>query len=625
MREKNRKPIASIKKLPQFTTMNVIDGQAGLISYFSLIFYSLTIDNILNIIILIILATVAINLVFGENGLIQKAQQAKELTEEAAKKEEGITTKVDDYLSGIIISEEGYSEKDKVNVPKLKKGMIPVYYDDSIRGWRKADETNENKEWYNYDTVEKKWANIVTVSNENASLREAEVGTEIPMEAITTFFVWIPRYAYSITSGYKQGEGATGEIEVTFLKGNTNTGTDGVSYPKDYDENTAGENGGELKAGDATPKIVHPGFSQGGKELTGLWVAKFEASGETANGEAVGNSKGTATYSPVKPDSTTYVKILPSKISWRDITVGESQYRSTEMSNNKEAYGWEGVNSHLIKNSEWGAVAYLCYSDYGNIPKTNGAGTNTGSYWCDLYTGAGPKGENDEGNYTNFTEGTNGYNTTLGKLASTTGNEYGIYDMAGGAWEGVATYLDNGNDNLDEYGKSTSNSSIVYFENGEIKSEYADLWEGYKVSEEEKSDSIKVGEKTISQKELWKWENRGIEYNEARKRLTEANFNLMAQYKGIGVNETTTSFSYYAPYGTSGSSWGWYQTVQDTSTNTTREYGRTWNSDRTLIGHASAPFVARGSDCYGNMGVLCTSVIDGSAIYNDGFRPVLVF
>lgn len=49
MREKYRKSIASLNKFPQFTTMNVIDGQAGLISYTSLIFYSLTIDNILNI------------------------------------------------------------------------------------------------------------------------------------------------------------------------------------------------------------------------------------------------------------------------------------------------------------------------------------------------------------------------------------------------------------------------------------------------------------------------------------------------------------------------------------------------------------------------------------------------
>ena len=77
MREKNRKPIASIKKLPQFTTMNVIDGQAGLVNYSSLIFYSLTIDNILNIIVLLILAAVSIATLTGDNGLLNKAQEAK--------------------------------------------------------------------------------------------------------------------------------------------------------------------------------------------------------------------------------------------------------------------------------------------------------------------------------------------------------------------------------------------------------------------------------------------------------------------------------------------------------------------------------------------------------------------
>ena len=52
MRENNRNSIEIEKMLPQFTTMNVIDGQAGLMSYSSLIFYSLTIDNILNITLL---------------------------------------------------------------------------------------------------------------------------------------------------------------------------------------------------------------------------------------------------------------------------------------------------------------------------------------------------------------------------------------------------------------------------------------------------------------------------------------------------------------------------------------------------------------------------------------------
>ena len=88
MRENNRKPIEKcIKKLPQFTTMNVIDGQAGLVIYSSLIFYSLTIDNILNIIVLLILAGVSIAMLTGENGILTQAQNAKNKTEQSGEEE----------------------------------------------------------------------------------------------------------------------------------------------------------------------------------------------------------------------------------------------------------------------------------------------------------------------------------------------------------------------------------------------------------------------------------------------------------------------------------------------------------------------------------------------------------
>ena len=42
---------------------------------------------VITIVILIILATVTLNVVLGEGGLIQRAQQAKELTEQAALEE----------------------------------------------------------------------------------------------------------------------------------------------------------------------------------------------------------------------------------------------------------------------------------------------------------------------------------------------------------------------------------------------------------------------------------------------------------------------------------------------------------------------------------------------------------
>ena len=114
MRRKNRKPIASIKKLPQFTTMNVIDGQAGLENYSRLIFYSLTIDNILNIIVLLILAGVTIATLTGENGILGRATQAKEGTELSDEKE-----KVELSVAGALANENG----DKITRDILNKEL----------------------------------------------------------------------------------------------------------------------------------------------------------------------------------------------------------------------------------------------------------------------------------------------------------------------------------------------------------------------------------------------------------------------------------------------------------------------------------------------------------------------
>ena len=105
--------------------MNVIDGQAGLISYFSLIFYSLTIDNILNIVILIILASVTIGFTFGENGLIGRAEQAAELTEiSTANEQMGL------YLAGIKMEEiqgDGFRLADYLSANIGNDGLEDFY------------------------------------------------------------------------------------------------------------------------------------------------------------------------------------------------------------------------------------------------------------------------------------------------------------------------------------------------------------------------------------------------------------------------------------------------------------------------------------------------------------------
>ena len=94
-------------------------------------------------------------------------------------------------------------------------------------------------------------------------------------------------------------------------------------------------------------------------------------------------------------------------------------------------------DSHIIKNTEWGAVAYLAQSKYGRN------GTEISRSEClGYYTGTGSAiGENKIYNgelYSwNNIKDEQKYNGKIGKLASTTGNIYGIYDMSGGAYEYV--------------------------------------------------------------------------------------------------------------------------------------------------------------------------------------------
>ena len=565
---------------------------------------------VITIIVLLILAGISISMLSGDNGILQKAAEAKEKTDEATLREEQQLADLAELMNGAEVSSDGYDYSTRVNAPKLKDGMIPITYDSNK--WVVADKNNKNKSWYDYDN--KKWANICTVDSTHSSYRTAEVGTEIPVEDMTTMFVWIPRYAYSIVS-------SSNKIDVTFLVGNTNRDVNNTTYKTDYDAKTEVQDG-------KTPMIVHPGFRIGNSELTGIWVAKFESSGTNTDGNYVGNGTSSSNSQQYAPDGTTYVKSIPSVVSWRYITIGESQYQCMQMSSNTTAYGWSSVNTHLMKNSEWGAVAYLCYSKFGSVPMINGCGNSASGYYYDMYTGMGPASSSSESRYDATAKSGHEYNTSNGMLASTTGNVYGVYDMCGGAWERVATYLDNGNGNLNTYGKSSSNSSVKYFESGVLNSAYSSLWEGYEVSEEEKSNSIKVdGESSnLTQEQLWNKNGASFtdttaneKYNTARKRLTDATYNLLAKVKGIGVNEVASSHSYYGV--NSSGSYTWLINASDTGWNP----GRAWNNDYVLIGHAFGPFVVRGGGIASgaNAGVLDSDITDGGAYSSFGFRAVL--
>ena len=86
-----------------------------------------------------------------------------------------------------------------------------------------------------------------------------------------------------------------------------------------------------------------------------------------------------------------------------------------------------------MKNSEWGAVAYLTHSQYGRNGEQIAINNSK-----DYYTGY--SGGSADAAQSSSTVSTYAYNTTNGVLASSTGNISGIYDLSGGAWEYVAAY-----------------------------------------------------------------------------------------------------------------------------------------------------------------------------------------
>ncbi len=403
-----------------------------------------------------------------------------------------------------------FKDKSGANAPVLAEGMIPVRYDEINDTWVKTDVTT----WYNYGN--QMWANAVMVK-ENASTCEvwdgvlgdvnkdgdltqedvdnilrknlgidntgltdqewlergdinksgsidasdagdlsgiinelipycdtpitsksrqeyldAEPGTPIEKNDILQFFVWIPRYKYRITSnvGSSSMVSQPPTIDVVFEQGVASTGvsinTSGVAKTEYY-THPAFRDGSKVYKTTA--------YDQGGwdKELSGFWVDKFE-------------------------NSLAYNTDLFSGGSIKDII---DYYNDNIIS--------YVPSTHMMKNTEWGAIAYLSQSKYGKMGNNDFTGVNKEVFINsseDLISGrsgGGVAGGNvfltpdaistlNKQTYSydgyscssTFIKKCKGEKTTLrGTGASTTGNIYGIYDMVGGMSEYVMANYNN--------------------------------------------------------------------------------------------------------------------------------------------------------------------------------------
>ena len=290
------------------------------------------------------------------------------------------------------------------NAPVLADGMIPIKWDGTK--WVKADSTNSNNDWYNYS--EKKWANAVIVAAPyRNTFMGSEVGTEVQEDIIVAYYVWIPRYKYKL---FNVSSEVMGPIEIC----------------TQFESGTPAKQAGSVNGS----WLTHPGFTYGEDELSGIWVGKFETSVDSSDAcytsPSIDNCDKELANLRIKPNrsSLTYQKVSNQFLTAQKI--GTVIYLTPD--------GVSQVDAHMMKNTEWGAVAYLKQSRYGLGVEAIANNSYKASAKPNYMAGCGPKSLTD---YNNSTTTCNAYNTDIGVKASTTGNVYGVYDMAGGAWEYV--------------------------------------------------------------------------------------------------------------------------------------------------------------------------------------------
>ena len=343
---------------------------------------------------------------------------------------EDLSTMGKSFTGKVIVTSSTSSELKETYAEALLNGTDPVLSDNLIPVVLADDGTvtkaDIKEQWYKYE--DKKWANAVILSDDTQTYNN---GDTIPENNIESYFVWIPKYSYQIfnlgtTDGYTEGKPDSSnakEIQIKF--GTTNT--------SDINENecttpmTSGASG-NCKVGDY---MTSPAFIS--MNTNGLWVAKFETTGSTTN-----------------------ITVKPNQTSLRNLNV-KTMFET--------AYNYKRNNdSHMMKNTEWGAVAYLSHSKYGI--NTEVRINNNSNY----ITGYASTDSADQSKYPG-TSGTDAsitlpYNTSTGYKASTTGNITGIYDMSG-AYEYVASLQS------ETYGNSGFNATTLKTYN----SKYYDIYD----------------------------------------------------------------------------------------------------------------------------------------------------
>lgn len=244
-------------------------------------------------------------------------------------------------MSNSLIDAEFRAEMEHIITPELDEGMIPIIFtEEGII--TVSPESELGKYWYNYD--KHMWANVALVTEESRSKYMGTTGEGIVQEDLLAIFVWIPRYEYRYNNLGTNYAGGTqenpGAISINFIPSYVTTPT-------------------------SSAYKIHPAFTFGDTELNGFWMGKCVNEINTNNGgnASTCNNMLNGDYVGAVLNGMLNLKTqFEVSLSFNGGTLNNGQVTFE----GSEFYGTtSNFDSHMAKNSEWGAASYLGQSIYG--------------------------------------------------------------------------------------------------------------------------------------------------------------------------------------------------------------------------------------------------------------------
>ena len=446
----------------------------------------------------------------------------------------------------------------------IDDNMIPVVYEDydgnGGGNWRivtKEEIESDPGSWYNYRSGQ--WANAITLRDDyeegyfiakpdEGALTFAPAGTEpsdpssmltplqfaknlyngvygsltsawsemifkneqnLDAQLVLGYWVYIPRYAYEVQRRDAVDAPVSPQnFDIVFQTANQkNTPAPTLSTDSSHiDYRTSGISRTYVANSDNTTWATNPAFTWGDTELNGIWVGKFETTGKISAPTVKPNQH--ANISEYIGNFYLSAKSIgvndPDNVGGGSSSTSSTGRPTLEDDLVQNSHNLSKATSHMLKNSEWGAITYLAHSKYGtgintdlyresNIqrnsayPSSSADADGTSSRYG--ITGCGPAKANETSSPSTYTDGTplsadviesstacstdpelgakRAYNGELGVLSSTTNTIHGVYGLSGGAGEYV---MGNRTTSV-----SQTTSSTSYFETP-AKSPYVDLY-----------------------------------------------------------------------------------------------------------------------------------------------------